>query len=236
MPGGDAAPDDEELRTPDGSPAGALIHFMEQIHGEVLVVENGVHVRRPPLEAIELTYPGGAPGTGYTVGHPEPITLRDSLGISGRCVNLVLLSGGTTAAYLRGLQRDLDRGKLTLAEAGALLLDGPPVRSTRSMICGLRLRGAGGLPPFFALVRGTRNGAPTAVGCQVTALPRGMAGATSVPAALAVRQLLQRAPEPGVHAPEHVIDADRLLTDLIPYCTTHVDSLDVLAPVVSVIE
>ena len=44
-------------------------------------------------------------------------------------------------------------------------------------------------------------------------------------------QLLAARPAPGAYAPESVIDADRLLSDLIPWCTTAVADVDQLAPV-----
>jgi hypothetical protein len=222
----------------DTAVSGALVHFMEQIHGEVVVVDNGVHVRRTPLEAVAIDYPAMGRGTGYVVGHPEPITLRDSLGVSGRCVNVVVTGSGTTAAYLRGLQRDLDRGELTLERAGALLLRPTATRGARAAIEGLRLGDIGRLPPFFALVTGTRGGNRRTVGCHVTTLPRGMAGATSIPAALGLAQLLDQVANgtatPGVHPPERVIDAHRLLDDLIAHCPAPVASVDDLAPLVSI--
>jgi hypothetical protein len=70
------------------------------------------------------------------------------------------------------------------------------------------------------------------VGCHVTSLPRGMDGCTSVPAALAARQLLARPLAPGVHSPERVIDGERLLGELLPFCNRPVASVDALAPVV----
>lgn len=222
--------DDEELAGSHGAPSGAVLHFMEQIHGTVHVVEDGSLVRRPPLEAVDLVFPATGRGTGYVVGHPEPITLRTSLGVTGRCVNLVLVRDGTTAAYLRGLQRDLDAKALDLAEAGRLLLSPSASRSAAALAEGASLGGSAALPPFFALVRGTKDGVPTTIGCHVTTLPRGMAGATGVPAALAVAQLLDNPPAPGVHAPEAVIDADRLLRDLVPHCVDPVADVDLLAP------
>lgn len=230
----DASPaprtDEDDRAGARGTPSGAVLHFMEQIHGAVYVVEDGALVRRPPLEAFALDFPGMGRGTGYLVGHPEPITLRTSLGITGRCVNLVLLHDGTTAAYLKGLQRDLDAKALDRAEAGRLLLSPSASRSAVALAEGVSFTGRGALPPFFALVRGTKDGVPTTIGCHVTTLPRGMAGATAVPAALAVAQLIDTAPPAGVHAPEAVIDADRLLRDLLPHCAEHVEDVDRLAP------
>ena len=226
--GGD---DDSEGTHADGAPSSAVVHFMEQIHGVVAVVEDGTLVRRPPLEAVELDYPGLGSGTGYVVGHPEPVTLHRTLQVSGRSCNLVLVRDGATAAFLRGIQKDLDDGNLNLEAGASALLRPSPLRVAKAAIGGGRLRGSGSMPPLFAWVSGTIDGRAATVGCHVTAMPRGMAGSTSVPAALAVGQLLETRPAPGVHAPESVIDADRLLTDLIPFCSTPVADLETLAPV-----
>ncbi len=231
-PGTEPAPARAASAATDRVAAAAVIHLMEQIHSKVTVVEAGRLVRRRPLAAVELEYPGRRPGTGYTVGHSEPLTLRDSLGISGQCANIMLLSSGTTVAYLRGLQHDLDAEKMSLEEAAAALMSPTPERSQAAVAGSKGTEGPGGLPPFFALARGVRGGVRTTAACHVTAFPRGMDGATAIPAALAVRQLLEHLPSPGVHAPERVIDADRLLSELIPHCRPVVGSLDALAPVV----
>jgi hypothetical protein len=160
------------------------------------------------------------------------VTLHRSLGITGRSANLVLVDDGATAAFLRGLQRDLDCGELTLDQAARIMLAPPATRQAKAVIGGLRLRCAGPLPRMFAWVSGTIDGRPAVAGCHVTTMPHGMAGATSIPATLAVAQVLERAPSPGVHAPEAVIDEDRLLTDLAPFCLDPVGDADALAPVV----
>lgn len=224
--------DKAALEQPDGNPTGALIHFMEQIHGSVAVVKDGELVRRPPLEAISLDYPSLGSGTGYVVGHPEPVTLHKSLKVKGQSCNLVLVSDGGTAAYLRGLQKGLDDGKLDLVDAAKLLLKPSAMRIASAAITGTVMQGSGSLPPLFALLRGVKDGRQVSVGCHVTTLPRGMAGATSIPAALAAIQVLTRGPIPGVHAPESVIDGNELFTKLIPFCTNQVQSVSDLAPVV----
>ena len=118
-----------------------------------------------------------------------------------------------------------------LQAAARALLKPSVTRLTKAAIGGATLRGAGSLPPLFACVTGTIDGREATVGCHVTAMPRGMAGSTSIPAALAAGQLLAARPAPGAYAPESVIDADRLLSDLIPWCTTPVADVDQLAPV-----
>lgn len=222
------APD--EIVDADGRPAAAVIHLMEQISGVVDVVEGGRLVERSPLEPVELHFPGRTPGTGYIVGHPEPVTLRDSLGLTGRSACVMLLRP-TTVAYLRRLRSDLDTGRLDHRGAADALVKPTAVRSVRALLDGRGIAGHGGLPEFFVLLRGTKDGSAVTVGCHLTSAPPGMDAVTAIPAVLAVRQLIDRALPPGVHAPERVIDPDRLLVDLLPHCQPSVDSLDELAPV-----
>lgn len=221
----------DEAETSDGSPSAAAIHLMEQISGEVLVVEDGRPVRRRPLQPVGLHYPGLGDGTGYTVGHPEPLTLRSSLGVSGRTANLMLMRRSTTA-YLKTIQRELDAGTLGLDAAARLVLRPTAWRSARAALGGVRSEGHGALPTFFAVLHGTRSGQRRVAGCRLTTAPSGMDGGTAIPAVLAARQMLASPPDAGVHPPEAVIDADRLLTDLVEHCQPSAGSLDELAPVV----
>jgi hypothetical protein len=227
-PGQSGTPRDEgEV---DGRPSAAAIHLMAQISGRIPVVDGGALVAGTPLYPVHLDYPGRGKGVGYTVGHPEPLTLRTSLGVTGRAANLMLVRR-PTVPYLRQLGRDIDAGKLTLAEAARFAVHPPTDRTVRAAAASLGVRGHGKLPLFFALLHGARQGRRLAVGCEVTGLPAGMDGATAVPAALAVGQLLDQPLPPGIHAPEQVIDADRLLTELLAHSLPPADTLDDFAPV-----
>jgi hypothetical protein len=135
-----------------------------------------------------------------------------------------------TVPYLRGLQRDLDAGRIDGERAAALAVRPAPSRLLAALPAAWRVAGPGTLPPFFALLHGTREGRYRAVGCHVTTLPAGMAGATAVPAALAVAQLLQGPVPPGVHPPEAAIDGARLLDALRAHCDPVPVSVDALAP------
>jgi lysine 6-dehydrogenase len=228
-PGQDGSSMDDG-RTPDGAPTAAAVHLMEQISGTVRVVERGAVVRRDPLRAVELTYPGSGAGHAYVVGHPEPITLSRSLGVGGDAANVMLVTR-PTVQLLRSVQRDIDGGALSLEAAAGIVVDPPKSRVARAVLTAAAVKGHGSLPPFFALLRGTRDGREVVVGCQLHATPPGMAAATAIPAVLAVRQLLERPMAPGVHPPEAVVDADRLLADLASFTSMPHASLDALAPV-----
>lgn len=207
----------------------AVIHLMEQISGEIDVVEGGQLVSAKPLQTVDLDYPGLGPGSAVTVGHPEPVTLHRSLAVKGRMANLMLVKR-STAAFLRALGADIDRGRLTLEEAAEELLRPSTGRGLRAAVASVTARGHGSLPPFFALVTGRKGGRRRALGCALTSAPHGMDGITSVPAALAVEMLLENPAPPGVHAPEAVIDHWRLFDRLREFCPEPRASVDELVP------
>jgi saccharopine dehydrogenase-like NADP-dependent oxidoreductase len=224
----DVATDD--VVAPDGRPTAAAIHLMEQISGVVDVVDAGQLVERAPLRPVMLDYPGRGSGTGYVVGHPEPITLHTSLALTGDGACLMLVRPASLA-YLREIQRDLDRGRLDHHAAALALVRPTAGRSVRAAFGARGVAGAGALPSFFVHLTGTKDGARVEVGCHLTSAPTGMDGITAIPAVLALRQMLDQPLAPGVHAPEQVIDPDRLLLDLLPHCTPSVETVDDLAPV-----
>ena len=95
----------------------AIVHWMQQISGEIEVVKEGQLVAQRPMLPVTLNYPNAGEGTGYTVGHPEPITLVKTMGIQGSSASLMLLRKHT-AAFIDGLRKQIDAGQLSL-EAGA---------------------------------------------------------------------------------------------------------------------
>ncbi|MFD0360041.1 saccharopine dehydrogenase family protein [Nocardia sp. GCM10030253] len=214
---------DTQLTGPDGTPTAAAVHWMQQISGTVAVVRAGDIVREPPLRPVTLAVPGGRAGTAYTVGHPEPVTLRRTLAPSGTAANLMVITPGT-AAYLDGLRTDLDRGTLTNESAAVALAEPTMRRGLRSMVRSVGFKSPGTLPPFFAVAYGSKNGDPHAVlahldgGASLSegaALTDDMARATGIPLALSLAQLVDGvAIRPGVHPPEGIIDIDRFFDDL----------------------
>ena len=64
---------------------------------------------------VTLNYPNAGEGTGYTVGHPEPITLVETMGIQGSSASLMLLRKHT-ASFIDGLRKQIDAGQLSLEE------------------------------------------------------------------------------------------------------------------------
>lgn len=218
MAGGAVVEETASLRDTSGAPSAAVIHWMNQISGAIRIVEGGQLVERPPLAAVELDYPGYGRGCAYTVGHPEPITMRDTLHIHGRSACLMVLSTGALA-LLRDLQSALDARRLTNEQAGSIVIAPGAWRKIKASVRSLWLKGPGALPPFFALATGLKSGKAMRVGVTATASPPGMANATGVPLALGLKQLIEgHIQARGVFSPEAVIEPDSFFDLLAPYC------------------
>ena len=208
-------------RASSGDEAGAsaaAVHWMQQISGSVTTMRDGALVASAPLAPIVLDYPGRGRGTAYVVGHPEPIMFRRSFQPSGAAANVMVVTEGTVA-FLNGLRRDIDAGWLTV-DAAAAELDRPsPTRMAKAGLSSLRKAGPGNLPGFFAIATGQRNAARTTVGARLTTAPRGMAGVTGIPLAIAAGQILDgTVAAHGVLGPESVIDPIAMFTALSPHC------------------
>ena len=188
--------------------SGAIIHWMQQISGEIDLIENGKQVSRPPMQAIELQYPTLGSGSGYTVGHPEPLTLAKSMGISGNSASLMLMQSAT-AAFISNLGKEINRGK-TLIEDAALQVGSPsPMGKLKAALSQSRYPKANDLPPFFAWGKGTINNEQFVIAAKITSSPPAMDSATAWPLAISLQQILEdRAHGVGVHAPETIIDVN----------------------------
>ncbi len=198
--------------------ATAAVRWIRQISGTVTTVRDGSLATSVPLEPITLDHPGRGRGTAYVVGHPEPVMLRHSLRPTGASANLIVATEGT-AAFLDRLRRDIDVGELSV-EAAAAELDRPsPARVVRAGLSSLRTAGPGKLPGFFALARGVRGGSPTTAAARLLRAPRGIAGITGIPLALAVGRLVDGdVSATGVLAPESVLEPVAMFEALAPHC------------------
>ena len=186
--------------------SGAIIHWMQQISGKINLIENGKQVSRPPMQAIELQYPGLGSGSGYTVGHPEPLTLAKSMGISGNSANLMLMQSAT-AAFITNLGKRINQGKTSIEDAALQVGSPSTIGKLKAALAQFWYPKANNLPPFFAWAKGAVNNEQFVVAARITSSPPAMDSATAWPLAIALQQLLEsRAEGVGVHAPEKIID------------------------------
>jgi saccharopine dehydrogenase-like NADP-dependent oxidoreductase len=212
---------EEELDYPPAASAAAAVeHWLIQCSGTIRAWRDGKISEVPPLQAVDLNYPGIGPVRTYTVGHPEAVTLPRYL--KGVTRSLNVMSGPEWLfENVRAVAADYDAGRITLAE-GALRLENPPRPAARAP--------RDPLPVMWALARGQRAGQAWAVSAQPRLSPPGkMGGNTGVPLAIGL-ELLRRGSidRPGVHAPEGVIDPDEffdLMLDLVEPRASSIEEL-----------
>ncbi|MBN3456373.1 saccharopine dehydrogenase family protein [Mycolicibacterium mageritense] len=217
---GDVDDSRRQLIGADGSPTAAAVHWMQQSSGNIKAVRAGSLTEQRPLRPVALELPGGRRGTAYTVGHPEPITLHRTLGLTGDSASLMVVRP-STVAYLDVLRRDIDAGGLTNAAAARRVAEPHILSILRSLPRALVNKGPATLPPFFAAAFGERQGRETAVlahldpAAGIDGLLTDMARATGIPLALGMSQVVDgTARRAGVHPPEAVIDRERFFADL----------------------
>ena len=188
--------------------SGAIIHWMQQISGKIDLIENGKQVSRPPMQAIELQYPALGSGSGYTVGHPEPLTLAKSMRISGNSASLMLMQSAT-AAFISNLGKEINRGKTSIEDAALQIGSPNPMKKLKAALAQVQYPKANDLPPFFAWGKGTIKEEQFVVAARITSSPPAMDSATAWPLAIALQQMLgNQLHAVGVHAPETIIKQD----------------------------
>jgi len=193
----------------------AIVHWMQQCSGTILECENGKLVDKRPLAEVSLEYPGRGRRTVYTVGHPEPVSFHYSFPDLQRSFCVMVMPSLWTREF-RKLAEVIDRGTMTLEEAGRKLLEdvaaGP--------LMDARFLGHPRLPVFFAVAKGRRDGRPARVATHIRSIPQDMARATGIPLALGTRLHLQgRVATKGVMAPETAFQSAEFFDLLAPYCT-----------------
>jgi saccharopine dehydrogenase-like NADP-dependent oxidoreductase len=199
----------------------AVVHWMQQCSGTILECDNGSLVEKKPLAEVSLDYPGRGQRTVYTVGHPEPVSFHYSFPDLKRSF-CVMVMPGLWIKEFRELAEQIDRGRMTLEEAGRKLVEDTAVSSFIDKIMEYIARVFEGprLPLFFALATGRKDGRPARVATAVRSIPPGMARATGIPLALGTRLHLQgRVATKGVMAPEIAFQTTEFFDLLAPYCT-----------------
>ncbi|MBC7300649.1 MAG: SDR family NAD(P)-dependent oxidoreductase [Nocardia sp.] len=192
-------------------PSAAIVHGIEQVSAPIPVIRGNAQVREKPLRKTTVDYPGMGAATGWTFGHPEPVTLARTFPEIVDCVN-VALAPRYVIAPLTALGSSVRSGLLSRERAAQLAaivenaLPSSPVAALDN----------GTLPPLFATATGTVDGVLTTIACALGQVPGlNMAEATGIP--LAVGALLE-VDRPGVHPPEAVFEPDEFFRELAPFC------------------
>jgi saccharopine dehydrogenase-like NADP-dependent oxidoreductase len=205
-------------------PSAATIHGVHQLTGRIRVFDGGNFVDQAPMRRVDVDYPGLGRGRGWTMGHPEAITLPRSHPALRRCM-VLMSTTRSNVAVMRVLRLLVDSGILSLERAAGWIERfegvGKPIKSSADHLHELTQPGSQRLPPLFAVARGTRGGVEETAAATLTSAPAGgMGGATGVPLALSLAlTTVDPQRRRGVFAPEELVDPVRFFDLLAPICT-----------------
>lgn len=220
--GADGEPSLAESSGPE--PSAAVVHLLHQLTGTIRVVTGGELSDVAPRQVQSVNVAGMGEGRGWTVGHPEALTLPRRFPDVRECIN-VMVGSPTRIGAVGSLARLVDSGEIDVHEAAKRFAVGdfPDFEVDASPLDSVHL------PPLFATVEGTRDGVHLRrSGIALALPPTGMGGATGVPAAVGLRCFLADRPEPGVHTAEQVIDPERFFAALGPYCEPALTGVDMI--------
>lgn len=202
------------------TPSAAMIHGMLQLTGSIRVWEDGGYRDVRPVRKVALKYPGIGIRPSWSIGHPEAITLPRYFPDLKMSRNLMVTSrANVVSLWVVGAL--VNAGLLSIEKAARIAekVEGTGVGRTpadflREAKAGKPLR----LPPLFALAEGEKDGRPASAAVTVLGAPAGgMGGATGVPLAAGLSMLRQKL-QPGVYAPEGIIDPMAFLNVMAPLC------------------
>jgi hypothetical protein len=190
----------DEPGYPAPAAAGAAVeHWLLQITGTIRGWREGKPADTTPMLPVDFEYPGIGRVRGYTVGHPEAVTLPRS--ISGLTTAMNVTSGPAWIFdHARTVADAYGSGQITLKEGADRLAHAP------------RPEGA---PPtkdplgsVWALARGERGSETVSVSVGLRSSPAGKMGEGTGSALAVGLELLRRGriTSVGVHAPEGAID------------------------------
>lgn len=199
---------------PAGPPpraSAALEHWIHNLSAPIRIWRGGGYQEVEALEERTVHFPGIGDGTVWTCGHPEPITLPRTFPGIRESLNLMTSRPGLIDVA-RAVCADVRDGSATVEEAGVALLLAP----------GRRGPAAGERAPFpdvWALAEGIRGGRRVVVGVTTDVLPDGQMGEmTSIPLSIAASLIASgEITQPGVHAPEAVVDPEAFFDRLAAY-------------------
>jgi saccharopine dehydrogenase (NAD+, L-lysine forming) len=205
----EAVIEDEPVYLTGSSPGAATEHWLLQMSGTIRAWRDGAEQEIKPLEVVDFDYPGKGAARGYTVGHPEAVTLPRHL--NGIAMSMNVMTGPDWIfEYAGRVAAEYEAGAITLKE-GAARLEDPPPRPA-----GPRRRDP--LSTLWALVRGERDGQPLVVSAEPAAMPPGKMGGSTGAAVAVGLELLRRGSiaAAGVHAPEAVVDPEEFFALYAP--------------------
>jgi saccharopine dehydrogenase-like NADP-dependent oxidoreductase len=210
-----------EGATPEEVSAGpamsaALVHGVRQTTGTIQIVRHGRPATEPALRRVALDYPGLGRRRGWTVGHPEPLTLaRTFAGITS--MNVAHTHTPGIVGAMKAMKWAVDHGRLSPESAARTIQWAEhhlPRATPRSMI------GPHRRPPLYGLATGTHDGRGAEVGVALTRAPGSTMGAlTGIPIAVAAILLVRgEIDTAGVHSPESILEPRAFFAPLAAFC------------------
>lgn len=201
----------------------ATVHGVHQLTGKIRVFDGGRLVDEPPMRRVELDYPGLGRRTGWTMGHPEAITLPRYYPTLRRSL-IVMTMAPSNVLAMRVLRLLVDTGLVSIERAAAwvewLEGAGKPAKTPDDYVREIAAETSLRLPPLFALATGRKEGRAATVASALLSAPAvGMGGATGVPLALGLAVLRPEGEQRrGAFAPEALLDPDAFFDRLAPLC------------------
>ncbi|MGY1746445.1 saccharopine dehydrogenase NADP-binding domain-containing protein [Blastococcus sp. SYSU D00695] len=189
----------------------ALEHLLEQFSHSVPVYVDGELGRRRTRERVRFDVPGLGRGTGYSVGHPEPVTLPRTLGARGSSQSVCLMSSGR-ARLLVEVAAGLESGALDMAAAITRVAEGVGVPTTPDD--DPEFPDCGDLPTYFVLLTGERDGRRVQQYTGCLSKPEPMSVGTGVPYGIATAALTSADLPAGVHPLDAVVADEPYLSQV----------------------
>jgi saccharopine dehydrogenase-like NADP-dependent oxidoreductase len=213
-------------RIGDQTTSAALVHWMHVCSGKTRILDQGVWCDVRPVEPVPLHLSATESLTGWSVTHPEavtlPLTYPDLKGSRN------FMTGQKTVFDLVRLMRDhIDAGELTCeAAADALAVDHNLAASMSSEEeCAYRARKDQSRPYLSAIAQGTKDGKTVRASVRINRLPPGGMGAsTGLPVAIGAQMYAEGMIKgAGVFTPESLIDPAAFFERFEPYCDPALD-------------
>jgi saccharopine dehydrogenase-like NADP-dependent oxidoreductase len=223
----------EKQLMPGAAPA-AIVHWMHVCSGMADILEGGQWVATRPVEPHSLNLPEGNMMTGWSVAHPETVTLPRTFQTLSNSRNF-MTGGNAIFDLVRSMRDKIDSGTLSSDEAAAELAHGHDLAASMTLDeeRAYRTMRNTARPFLTAIARGTKDGKDAMALAKISRLPPGgMGGNTGIPVAIGAQLYAEgHLKGTGVFTPEAIIDPKLFFERFEPYCDPATDQ----TPLVEVI-
>ncbi|KAI9002989.1 Saccharopine dehydrogenase-domain-containing protein [Hyaloraphidium curvatum] len=215
---------DRQEKTREPLHGAAVVHWVEQLTGTVLVQQDGKRTPVKPLQTVQLDVPTVGDVTLHTVGHPEAVTLPLSYPSVRESVNAMGFSL-TLIEILKIIAERVDSGGSTVEQAANQLIEYTDTQEGFTISENARVALAVGKDAIF----GTNTELPDIMAFAESddgkiaaawlngVIPGGMGPVTGSPLAAAVHLFFQgKITKRGVVPPDQAADPDAFFATIAP--------------------